>query len=301
MKRSLFLVLLSTSLFSSEFEFGNGNMSFTGGMLGLTQTISEDISSYSLIQNHSNLGSTKYFYAYNFTWYDSKHLKQMQDSYNSGITQASNIFSTTLFPTSNIYIPTMKYRLQGLDASISLGYDLYKKDENNYFGIAGYLGISIPWISATKGNDPLPVSLPTSTKNYIYKYYKDSQTDIKTYKLGVGIYSRTKLSPSLSAYANGIYAYQTGSISNDYAKSDFTVNGHFSSVDIGLRFQPYEKNFDLKLFTLSPRVFATIGYRHNEWTYDDAAINISGADVKFPKTTMKIKTDIAYLGVGYSF
>ena len=302
MKKILIVALFSSTLFSGEFQIGKGSMSFTGGMLGLTQTISEDITSYSLVSNHSNIGSTKTFYAYNFTWYDSKHMKQMQGIYNTGITQVNNSFSPNLLTGKSIYIPTMDYRLQGLDASISLGYDLINKDENNYLGVAGYIGISTPWISATKGDDPLPVSLPPQTSSNIYNYYKDSETKIKTYKLGVALYSRTKLTSSLSGYLNAIYAYQTGSISNSYAKSDFDVNGHFTSFDFGLRFQPYEKNFDLGFFTLSPRVFATLGYRQNSWTYDDAAINISGmSSVKFPKTTMKIDTHIGYIGFGYSF
>ena len=302
MKKFLVFVLLVSTLFSGEFQIGKGSMSFTGGMLGLTQTISEDITSYSLISNHSNIGSTKTFYAYNFTWYDSKHMKQMQNTYNTGITQINNFFSPNFLIGTNIYMPTMDYRLQGLDASISLGYDLINKDENNYMGVAGYLGISTPWISATKGNDPLPISLPPQTKSNIYKYYKDSKTKIKTYKLGVALYSRVKFVPSLSGYLNAIYAYQTGSISNSYANSDFHVNGHFTSIDFGVRFQPYEKNFDLGFFTLSPRLFATLGYRYNSWTYDDAAINISGLPtVKFPKTTMKINTGISYIGFGYSF
>ncbi len=305
MKKTLsFLIFISTISFGGEFQIGKGDMSFRGGMLGLTQTISEDITTYSLISNHSNIASSNLFYAYNFTWYDSKHLKQMQKTYNTGISQMTNIFLPYLSsPSTKIYIPTMDYRLQGLDASISLGYDLMNEDENNYIGIGGYLGISLPWISATKANDPLPISLPSTTKtNILYKYYKDSKTKIKTYKIGLAFYSRKKLIPTLSAYLNGIYAYQTGSISNDYAQSDFHVNGRFTSIDLGVRFQPYEGNFDLGVFTLSPRVFVTAGYRHNSWKYNDAAINISGmSSIKFPKTTMKIDTDVGYLGVGYSF
>lgn len=309
MRKILLIPFLGISLYSGEFQIGKGDMSFTGGMMGLTQTISENITSYSLISNHSNIGNSKVFYAYNFTWYDSEHMKQLQQTYNTGITQINNFFSpynnfmSQNFMNQKIYIPTMDYRLQGLDAAISLGYDFINNGENNYLGIAGYLGISTPWISATKGNDILPVSLPKTTKNNIlYNFYKNSKTKIKTYKLGVALYSRVNIAPSLSGYFNWIYAHQTGSISNDYAKSDFHVNGDFISFDIGMRFQPYEKNFDLGLFTLSPRLFATIGYRYNSWTYDDASINISGMPtVKFPKTTMKIKTDMAYLGVGYSF
>jgi len=298
MKKTLFCLALATSLFSGELRYGHGSMSFTGGFLGFEQTVSEGIDTFSFEQNHKNVLGSKTFYAYSLTWYDSQHFKQMQSMYNTGVNQT---FSWMNLSGTDTFIPTMDYRLQGLDASLSIGYDLYHKDENNYFGVAGYLGINLPWIDSQKDSSYLD-NLPAGVdKNKLYDLYKASKTDIKTYKVGLAVYSRTKLAPTLSGYLNAIYAYQTGNISNDYAHSDFDVDGTYKALDIGVRFQPYEKNYRWLGITWSPRVYLTAGYKMERWSVDDVAIDISGAGMSMPKTTMKFDTDIGYVGVGYSF
>jgi len=299
MKKILLSVLVANSLFSGELRYGHGTMGFEGGFLGFTGKVTEGIDTFSFEQNHKNLFGSKTFYAYSITWYDSEHFKQMQSMYNTGVNQVVSWMPSTV--SNNIFIPTMDYRLQGLDASVSLGYDLYHLDENNYFGVAGYLGINLPWIDSQKDSsylDDLPAGVDA---NDLYDYYKASKTDIKTYKIGVGIYSRTSLAPSLSGYLNAVYAYQTGSISNDYAKSDFDVDGTYKALDIGVRFQPYEKDHKWLGITWSPRVYVTVGYKMERWSVDDVAIDISGMGLSMPKTTMKFDTDVGYVGVGYSF
>ena len=299
MKKISLSVLLALSLSAGEIRIGQGSMSFTGGFLGFNQTVSEDITTYSFVQNHKNLFGSKTFYAYDVTWYDSVHFKQMQSMYNTGVNQ---VFSwIPAGAVSSTFIPTMDYRLQGLDASLSLGYDTYHEDENNYFGIGGYLGINLPWIDSQKDSSALS-NLPVGVDaNELYKYYKASKTDIKTYKLGVTFRGRKSLAPSFSGYINGVVAYQTGSIENDYAKSSFTVDGTYSSLDLGVRFQPYEKDHEWLGITWSPRIFVVAGYKLERWSVDDVAIDISGMGMSMPKTTMKFDTDVAYVGAGYSF
>ena len=299
MKKITLSLLLCSALFSGELRFGHGTMKFTGGFLGFTQSVSEGIDTFTFEQNHKNILGSKTFYAYNLTWYDSQHFKQMQSMYNTGVSQSFNWLLGGATPTT--FVPTMDYRLQGLDASLSLGYDMYNLDENNYFGVGGYLGINLPWVDVKKDShylDNLPSGVDSSK---LYKYYKDSKTDIKTYKLGIALYGRKSLVPSLSFYSNFILAYQTGSISNDYANSSMDVDGSYTSLDLGVRFQPYEQDFKLWKVTFSPRLYITAGYKMERWSVDDVAIDISGMNMKMPKTTMKFDTDTAYLGFGYSF
>jgi len=299
MKKISLSLALTLSLFAGEVRIGQGSMSFTGGFLGFDKTVSEDITTYSLVQEHANMLSSKAFYAYDVTWYDSKHFKQMQSTYNTGVTQ---LFSWMPGGSStDVFVPTMDYRLQGLDASLSLGYDVFHLDENNYFGIGGYLGINLPWIDSQSDSsalDNLPAGVDANT---LYDFYKASKTHIKTYKIGVTFRGRKALAPSLSAYVDAVVAYQNGNIENDYANSDFNVDGSYNSFDLGLRFQPYEKDFDLLGITWSPRVFMTLGYKMERWSVDDVAIDISGMGLSMPKTTMKFDTDVGYFGVGYSF
>jgi len=297
-KLALSLAILS-SLSAVEFRYGHGDMSFTGGFLGFTQTVTEGIDTFSLEETHKNILSSKTFYAYSITWYDSEHFKQMQSTYNTGVNQAVSWMPSIV--SDEVFIPTMDYRLQGLDASLSLGYDLYHIDENNYFGVGGYLGINLPWIDSQKDSsylDDLPAGVDA---NKLYEFYKASKTDITTYKLGLGLYARKSIMPSISGYLNAIVAYQTGSIENDYAHSDFSVDGTYKSLDLGIRFQPYERDHRLFGVTWSPRVFVTAGYKMERWSVDDVAIDISGMGLSMPKTTMKFDTDVGYLGVGYSF
>jgi len=298
-KLSLFL-LGTLSLFSGEFRYGYGDMTFEGGFLGFSQSVTEHIDTYSYEESHKNMLGSQWFYAYSITWYDSKHFQQMQSTYNNTVTNiGSKFFPST--PSNALFIPTMDYRLKGFDASLSLGYDLYHEDENNYFGLAGYLGIDLPTID-TKKSDNYTATLPSGVDtSLLEKYFLPSQTDIKTYKIGMGFYGRKALMPMLSLYANGVFAYQNASIENDYAKSDFSVNGTYGSFDIGLRFQPLEEEYEVMGITWSPRVYVTAGYKLERWQLDDVAIDISGMGIQMAPTDMSIDTDIFYLGIGYSF
>jgi hypothetical protein len=299
MKKLSFFLFVASALFAGEIRIGSGDMGFSGGFLGFDKKVTEGITTFGYEQNHKNIFGSKSFYCYNITWYDSDHFKQMQSIYNTGVNQLFSWMPPIV--SSNVFVPTMDYRLQGLDASLSLGYDLSHKDENNYFGIGGYLGINLPWIDSQKDSsylDNIPAGIDV---NKLYDFYKVSKTDIQTYKLGVGIYTKTSLTSTLSVYANGVYAYQTGSMENDYAKSDFNVDGTYKSLDIGLRYSPYQKNHRFLEITWSPRVYITAGYKLERWSVDDVAIDISGMGINMPKTTMKFDTDIGYLGFGYSF
>jgi hypothetical protein len=314
MKKIALSLITTLSLFSGEFRYGHGDMTFSGGFLGFNQDVTEDIDTYTLVETHKNITGSKMFYAYSITWYDSAHFKQMQSAYNGTVTTYSSIIpsptdttdtTTTSTPVETtgdtLYIPTMDYSLQGLDASFSLGYDLYKKDENNYFGIAGYLGIDLPTIDSQKDSD-YESTLPDDADREILKqFFLPSETDIMIYKIGAAFYSRASIVPTLSVYANGVYAYQTGNIENDYADSDFDVDGTYASLDIGLRFQPVEEDYKVLGITWSPRVFVTAGYKMERWKLEDVAIDISGMGLEVASSDMKIDTDIFYLGIGYTF
>jgi len=299
-KISLFL-LGTISLFSGEFRYGYGDMTFNGGFLGFSQSVTEHIDTYSYEESHKNMLDSKWFYAYSITWYNSEHFQQMQSTYNNTVNTIANNFFFSTPADSSVFIPTMDYQLKGFDGSLSVGYDVYHKDENNYLGLAGYLGIDFPTIDSAK-SDSYTTTLPSGVdQDLLEKYFLPSQTDITTYKIGIGFYGRKAIMPMLSLYANGIIAYQRGSVSNDYADSDFSVNGSYGALDVGLRFQPLEDNYEVLGITWSPRVYLTAGYKLERWQLDDVAIDISGMGIQMAPTDMSIDTDIVYFGIGYSF
>ncbi len=288
-KIALSIIVISTLVTAGEFRYGHGTFSMEGGFLGVSDSIDTDIDTYSIVERHSNILKSNFFYGYDFTWMDSKILKQMENSYNS----------LPLNGNSNFNIPAMNYNLQGLDANINLGYDLLHKGEGDFLGLSLLLGISIPWIdNSSDSNDGT---------GDIDGYYKDSKTEILTYKIGPSIsFEKSIVDDKLSMYGLATYAYQTGNIKNDYAKFDSSVNGSYQEYNIGLRYTPFTENYKLGWFTLSPRLYATLGYKYSKWEVDDVFIDLSGgkinSDIVAPlKKDFTMNSSVGYFGVGYSF
>jgi hypothetical protein len=296
MKKVLLVALCVGSSFGSEFQFGAGTFTMEGGFLGLTNSIDNDVVTYSVGTRHSNFGKN-FFYGYDLTWYDSKDLIQAQQTYNN--------------LARGFQIPEMEYRVKGLDANIRVGYDVLHQDQDNYLGVGVLVGISTPWIDTTKSDNTAP-SLNSFSSNFrgmvnAKDLFDKSETDVLTYKLGATLsFSHSLISNKLSIYGVTSYAYQTGTIENDYAKSDFDVDGTFQEYNIGFYFTPFTTTFKWGFLTLSPRIYATLGYRYSKWSVDKMVIDISGAN--FDSNTLapfekefEMSSSIGYFGVGYSF
>ncbi len=293
MKKTLLLCLTAGALATaSEIRFGHGTYALKGGFLGFTSRCTTDISSYSMVEQHKNILKSRGYYAYNITWYDSDELLRKQQTLNSGVSQVKSMIPGS--SSTSVQIPGLEYRYQGLDVQAAIGYDLYHKGENDFFGMGILAGISLPWIDTQKSSD----SLAHHTFDNIFE---KSKTKIKTYRIGPSIEGRKSIGRFFSAYLSGTAAYQTGKIKNDYVSADFNANGWFGAFDAGLRFQSV--SYDKKLFgiTISPRLYANLGYRYSHWELKDVAIDISGIGVAFDKDTMKMSTSIAYFAIGYSF
>jgi len=294
----LSLLTISALLPASEFQYGSGTLNMNGGFLGLTETIGTDVTTYSLVERHSNLFSSDFFYGYDVTWYDSKRLKQAEHSYNGMVDTVNNPLSNV---TNSIKVPEIEHRLQGLDANVRIGYDVIHQDDSNFLGLGVLLGLSIPWIDSFPNN-----SIPTLNKSDD-SYFEDSKTEMMTYKIGPTVsFQKTLISDKLSFYGTGSLAFQTASIENSYAKSKFTVNGTFQEYNVGLYYTPFTKDYDLGWFTLSPRLYATIGYKYTKWDLDEMIVDISGMELSSTilnplQTKFGMDSSIGYVGVGYSF
>jgi len=284
------LGLISTSLYAGEVQVGTGTFNIKGGFIGLDQSTSADIKTYSLVEQHAPLfGSKSWFYKYNLTWYDSKDAVDAQNSIN---TTSGTLGSST----TSIVTPSVDYRLQGLDVNLVLGKDFMHKSENDYVGAGVMLGISIPWIDSKKDSDN-----DDSTSDSNMNNMPDSKTEIYTYKIGPSITGRRSLNSLFSIYGSATYAYQTGTFKNTEVDSDFTVNGTFQEYDFGIRFQPVSYNKKIGFLTFSPRFYATLGYRYTSWDLDDINIDITGTNTSFTQTDFNMNSSITYFGLGYSF
>jgi hypothetical protein len=297
MKKSILFILGLSSLTSAvEMEYGSGTFSIEGGFLGLTKSISGDVSTYSLVDRHSNIG--KFFYSYDITWYDSDAIKQAQHTYNSSL------------ENSALTTPPMEYRVKGLDINIRLGYDVIHKSEDDFFGAGLLVGVSMPWIDSTKGegdsSQPSLRSMLDSAGTTTKDMFADSKTEIMTYKIGPSINFQKSINKNISFYGIGSYAYQTGDIKNDYADADFSVDGTFQEYNIGLYFTPFTETFKWGWLTLSPRIYATLGYKYSKWDVDNFIIDTSGKKIDSAtlsplSTDFGMESSIGYFGIGYSF
>ena len=306
MKRSLLVFLgISNLLLATEFDYGVGTFSMKGGFLGLESSIDADISTYSLVTRHANIAGD-FFYGYDFTWYDSDTLKQAQQSYNNLANSSNDMLNRTgmggVGGNSALSIPSMDYRFQGLDANIRAGYDIWHQDQDNFFGVGALLGISLPWIDSSKSDDS-----SSNTNSNLLGAFPDTKTDIKTYKLGATIsFQKSLISDKVSIYGVGSYAYQTGEIDNDYVDGSYSVDGTFQEYNVGLYFTPFTEEFKWGFLTLSPRVYATLGYRYSKWSVDKMVIDTSGGSFNSDQLSQfekdfEMSSSIGYFGVGYSF
>jgi len=286
------LLCFTSLLPAGEIQTGKGTFEMTGGFFGLDQTQSTDITTTSLVQNHKNLFGSTYYYAYDLAWYDSDFLVQGQQTINNPL---------PLSPSS--IIPSMDYRMQGLDVNLVFGKDISHKDENNYLSAGLLIGISVPWIDSKDddSNDDDNNDNEDNNDDEDNSTTQSSKTKIYTYKIGPSISARTSLGKYFSLYTNAAIAYQTGHIENSYANIDSDVNGMFKSYDIGIKFLPLSEDFDLGLFTLSPRFYATLGYKYSSWDLNDINIDATGQNIKFTSTDFNMNSKTTYFGLGYDF
>ena len=294
MKRVILLSsLAATFALSAELQWGHGTIDLKGGFLGLDSTISDDIDTYSFVEYHKNLFNSNWFYSYDITILDSKKIKQLQKNYKLGASKANSILSNLGVKESYIKIPELEYRVSGVDIGLALGYDILHKSQSDYLGVGVYTGLSLPYIKSNKS-----LSRTVTANLAMADYFKKSQTDIVTYKIGVGLYAQKSLNDFISIYGNSVYAYQRANVENSYAKADFDVNGNYFEVGAGLRVDLVKANIGF----LSPRAYGTIGWKYRKWQVDDVALNISGIpSIKTPKSDMEFSTNTFNIGIGYSF
>ncbi len=285
------VALFAVTLNASEFQYAKGRLDMKGGFIGLDSTIDADISTYTLTEKHKNIFSTTWYYHYDFTWYDSKKMLNGQQNFNS---TSSSLFGSDYNPTGNV--PAINYRLQGLDANVVLGKDIYHKNKRTFFGLGLALGVSLPWIDSDKDS-----SNNNNNTDNTMKLMKKSKTQILTYKIGPSINASYAFNKYVMTYLNAMVTYQTGSIKNNYINTNSHTNGIFQEYDAGIKVQPFAKDFHKSFITLSPRIYASVGWRYVSWKLTDIRLDVTGANVPIPKTDFNSHSSMGYFGIGYDF
>jgi len=333
MKRVLYLIISGTLLFGSEFQFGRGDFNVEANFLGLNGNKSEKISTYSIVNEHKNIFSTKFFISYKLSYYKSKTLKTSYffkkingnwvfksipftsntnipisgsnnstsgNNNSSNLSQSSNLSLNSLSANSNqignvlnqsnlnndisLFKTLIYSQIEGVDLNGILGVDFINQDnQDTYLGAGILVGVTFPTIK-TKSNNSSDLD-----------YLKKSKTKLTTYKLGLSIKGQRKMNGFIDFYASTAYAFQTAKVKNSVLNLNASSNGDYFTFNTGIKFQAKTKK-KIGFVTLSPAVFATIGYRYDYWKVNNIKINSLNI-----KTDIEFKISQLYVGLGYDF
>ena len=276
----MLLILVLTSVFAAEYQYGQGTLSFKGGIFGVDKTLSTDIKIYGFLNEHKNIFGTNYFFAYKLAIYKSQDVKNAIETYNSTIGMTSQ--------TSNL---SFRYKVKGIDFNFVLGRDFYREG-SDYLGVGVLIGITGPYIKSRSDSNNSASSIPG------YEYLNDSETKMLTYKIGPSLRVQKELLSFFTVYGDAQYGFQKAHIKNDSAHLDQYDSGNYTSYNVGIRFQAKSGRKKIWIISFSPKFFVTFGYRYSYWKVKNVKLNdislIGPADISF---TVKY----AYFGLGYDF
>lgn len=274
-----------------EVEYGKGTISIEGGFLGLEGKISDNVTTYTLKEEHHNVSFIEHLnYSYKLSWFSSEYVNQAQNTYNGYVNNINGYTGDALS------LPPLAYKITGLDADIGLGWNVLDNGENDYLSIGLDVGLSTPMIEATQ----LPLTSGDSSSSASTS--GSSSTKMKTYKIGPQIKIAKTITPWLWLYASAIYAYQKASIKNSSIGLDSNVRGRYLENELGIMFRPIRYSYQLTdWFSLSPKLYGSLGIRYNEWIHDKTTINLYNQELLNYQGDLKVNTMTTYVGVGYSF
>ena len=293
-----FLILLLTSNFANAIEVRVGKGTFSWQM-GIEKFMNADfdldVKTISLANPHDNISDSKYYYFYDADLYISSFVNKMTTLMAYPITYDFGNYGSindAIADYTKLPLPS-DYKVAGFDLDFGLGYDLYH-DKNGYFGVGVITGFSMPVMKMK--------NLIKSAK-LTYQILDKTDTTILTYKIGLGLNAGVALSDSVMLQANAGYAYQTGHIDNDWFKSSFDVNGHYSYYNIALKYKPFEKKGKFAGINFEHQLYFTFGYSYKSWHVDEAKVNMFNIfkAKTFGICHTKFSNSQVYMGVGYNF
>jgi len=295
MRKLLFTALLGTGLSSSlyalDIQYGQGNFEATAGIQNFySATVDCDIDVFSISEHHALISDKLYLFG-RLDIYSS-------DKVESVASYVDEIMSTTL-PSLPVSLPfdltsgnailgnfvpiPSSYEVEGVDFDIGIGMDLVQ--ESDYFvGVGVVTGVSTPLVKMENYFEAL---------NYFTNLLEATRTEMTTYKFGVSLQAGYEPNEWVKLYGTGIYAYQTGEMSNSIVDSDMDSEGTYSSLEVGVRITPPSlENF-----------YVSVGYVYKDWEVDSMQANILGFETPDAMDIfdMELSSSNLYVSVGYRF
>ncbi|BCD60394.1 MULTISPECIES: hypothetical protein [unclassified Nitratiruptor] len=274
MKKLLLPIVTLSALYAGSIEYGHGNFKIKYKLYNKQASASTNIKTYSLVEQHKNIFQTSYYYRYNLSWMKLDRFTTPEQSIQPP------------FPTINM--PSISHDIEGFDATVGIGKDLYHKTEHDYVGVGIDLGISIPYSNSKQ----------KSNGSFDLKNFK---IDITTYKIGPHITFSKSFNSYLSFFGTANYCFQTFRFKSSVLRSSIDVNGQSYSLDVGIRLDLLHKDYETKLLTIKPRLYGVIGYRYQKWDVDDITVKLLTFSEPLQFEDMNFRSSYLYGGIGYSF
>lgn len=290
------IMAMSSSSWASEVQYGSGNMNLQGGFLGLETEINSPVTTYTLKEQHANIFRSDWFYNYQATYYSAQSLDSAGGLTSSGL-------------GGDLLLDETDYELSGIDAQVTLGYDVYKRGPQDYVGFGVSLGIATPYLknsgdgtadgdeeSGSESATPVPFVNGGSATDIIA-----SSTDFFGYKIGPKVMASKSFGEYASFFAEASYAWQTMNVENSTLNLDTNINGTYFSYGVGMRYQPISTKKDLGFMTIEPALYMTFGVNYAQLLMDDLNVDLSGNNYAVEDSELKMDSTTLYFGLGYAF
>ncbi len=269
-----------------ELNFGVGEFNIKQSINPLfSNNISLDLNTLSLSETHQKIGRSKYYYNFNFEYFDSDTLNKITDFSSKPLTTpipfAGGSISDRVADYTQLPVPA-DYRMRGINLDFGFGYELHR-DKNKQFGMGINTGLSLPFME---------VHNMKNTVNLLIELADRFDTEIKTYKLGASAFAQYQLKPDLNFTVNTSYNLQTGQMDNNIVGSGIDISGSYFTLTSNLIYQP--KQFK--------GLAVNAGYTSNHWDYDSTTVSTPIADRKIPRVIdTSFSANNFFAGLGYHF
>lgn len=275
-----------------ELRYGSGDfdMGMAAPLVSMDTTLSVD--TLTLAEPHKNLGDSRLYYQFRADYFDSDTVNKMTDFSSLPLrTKLPGVNSSlTDLVADNTPLPVpADYRIHGLNVDVGMGYDVVKTPKG-HIGVGVNTGVSTPFMEVR--------NFKLATANFVMDALDTFDTDITTYKAGVGVQGSYQATPWLEVAGGASLNHQTGEMDNGILGSGIDMEGTYRTVEVSAKIRPAAL---LHQPTLK-NAFISIGHTQSRWDYDSAEVttpvgvfNVPGVmDADFEHSS-------TFIGAGYDF
>jgi hypothetical protein len=275
-----------------ELRYGSGdfNMGMDVPLVSMDTRLSVD--TLTVAEPHKNLGNSRLYYQFRADYFDSDTVNKLTDFTSLPLRTKLPVVNSSItdLVADNTPLPVpADYRIHGLNVDVGMGYDVVKTPKG-HVGVGVNTGISTPFMEVR--------NFKLSTANFIMDTLDTFDTDITTYKAGVGVQGSYQATPWLEVAGGASLNHQTGEMDNGIIGSGIDIDGTYRTLEVSAKIRPAILLHQPKL----KNAFISIGHTQSRWDYDSAEITTPVGAFKVPGVMdADFEHSSTFVGVGYDF